>query len=139
MNSIDIVPFALIAVGLLALLGLVLSIVFFLSLKNQLRELGFQMTDQADAIEKVNRVLGVLGSYSLESFDKRLAELEARKPVVVPEPTSPAFVGASRRGQVLRLHRNGESTAEIAETLGVSQGEVNLTLKLQDLFSQTVP
>src|SRR5947209_7189358 len=139
MNFNDIVPVAVIAIALLALLGLVLNIAFFLSLKNQLRDLGYQSTDQAEALEKLNRVVSVLGSYSLESFDKRLAELETRKPVVVPEPSSPAFVGASRRGQVLRLHRSGESTAEIAETLGVSQGEVNLTLKLQDLFSQTVP
>ncbi len=139
MNFNDIAPFALLAVGLLALAGLVLNIVFFLALQKQLRELGYGSKDQAEAIDKVNRTLGVLGSYNLENFDKRLAEIESRKPVVVPEPSSPAFVGASRRGQVLRLHRNGESTAEIAETLGVSQGEVNLTLKLQDLFSQTAP
>ncbi len=39
----------------------------------------------------------------------------------------------NRRGQVLRLHRQGESVAEIASSLRMGQGEVKLMIKVYEL------
>ncbi len=42
-------------------------------------------------------------------------------------------INLNRRGQILRLHRRGESVSEIATALKVSYGEVKLVLKVQQL------
>jgi DNA-binding NarL/FixJ family response regulator len=44
----------------------------------------------------------------------------------------------NRRGQILRLHGKGRSPAEIASDLQISQGEVELLLKVHD-WSATIP
>jgi DNA-binding NarL/FixJ family response regulator len=40
------------------------------------------------------------------------------------------------RAQVMRLHRSGESISSIASALGISQGEVKLMVKVQELLSE---
>jgi DNA-binding NarL/FixJ family response regulator len=139
MNPNELLSFAAFSIPAFAVLSLGVGTFFFLSLKKQLRAVTAQNVETAESLERLIRIASVLETYNLESFGNRITELENRKPITVPEPSAPTFVGASRRGQVLRLHRNGESPVNIAETLGVSQGEVDLTLKLQNLFSQTVP
>lgn len=49
----------------------------------------------------------------------------------VPERT-PTALNLNRRGQILRLHGKGHSPAEIAQDLQISQGEVELLLKVHD-------
>ncbi len=61
-------------------------------------------------------------------------ELEMRRSVPSEVPTAPANV--NRRGQIMRLHRSGESISSIASALGVSQGEVKLMVKVQELLSE---
>ncbi len=134
----DLLPLAVFSIPVLALLGLAVAAVLFRLLRAQAQTIAVQVKENADALERLTRIVSVLDEFNFENFNTRITELESRKPIAIPEPTSPAFVGASRRGQVLRLHRNGESSVNIAETLGVSQGEVDLTLKLQELFSPRV-
>jgi len=74
----------------------------------------------------------------LEKLNQRLETVEGRKTSLwdwTPEPTS---VNLNRRGQVLRLYRRGDSAHEIASTLGLSQGEVALIVKVHEL-SRTKP
>ena len=134
----DLLPVAVLSLPLLALAGFITASVFFAILRAQARAVAAQTRENAEALERLTRIVSVLDGFDPASLVSRLAEVESRKPITIPEPTSPAFVGASRRGQVLRLHRSGESAVNIAETLGVSQGEVDLTLKLQQLFSHQV-
>ena len=138
MNLNELLPIAVFSIPAFALLVLIAGAVFFLLLRSEARKIASQTHENAEALERITRAVSVLEEFSLKGFDTRIADLESRKPITVPEPSSPAFVGASRRGQVLRLHRSGESPVNIAETLGVSQGEVDLTLKLQEIFSQKV-
>ena len=138
MNLNQVLPVAVLSIPLFALLILAAGIVFFLLLRSETRKIAAQTRENAETLERLTQTVSVLEEFSLKGFDNRITELESRKPITVPEPSSPAFVGASRRGQVLRLHRSGESPVNIAETLGVSQGEVDLTLKLQEIFSQKV-
>jgi hypothetical protein len=139
MNINDLVPYALASVPAIGFFGLVAASCFYLSLKRQGKALAEQAAANAETLERMGRVLDVLSSYGLENLDKRLAEVESRKPVIISEAGAASPVAGSRRGQMLRLRRSGESAAGIAESLGVSQGEVNLTLKLQDMFAQMTP
>jgi hypothetical protein len=64
----------------------------------------------------------------------RLDVLEqAARPGVPGWPGESSSIQLNRRGQILRLAGKGRSIAEIAVDLGVSQGEVELLLKVQDL------
>jgi DNA-binding NarL/FixJ family response regulator len=65
----------------------------------------------------------------LETLRARLAVVESR---AVPSDWVPQAVNLNRRGQILRLHGKGRTPAEIATDLQISQGEVELLVKLHD-------
>jgi hypothetical protein len=65
----------------------------------------------------------------LEALRVRVGVAEAR---AAPADWVPQAVNLNRRGQVLRLHGKGRTTAEIAADLQISQGEVELLVKLHD-------
>lgn len=67
----------------------------------------------------------------LNQIRSRLTELEQ---VSRYSPDTP--INLNRRGQVLRLLHRGDQAAEIASTLGISQGEVLLMLKVHQLTRQ---
>mgnify|MGYP005849321781 CR=1 FL=1 len=64
------------------------------------------------------------------SVQNRLAEAE-EKLLAIPriQPPRPGM-NISRRSQIIRLHRRGERPEQIAASLGLPQGEVDLLLKL---------
>ena len=138
MNLTQLMPYIVVATPVLLLISLAVCAMLISGLKSQIQDLAFKAEDSRAVIDSIRTFVAVLEQFNPKLVEARLSEIENQKPVVVAEPSSPAFVGTSRRGQVLRLARNGETPAHIAETLGVSQGEVNLTLKLRDLFSPTV-
>ena len=138
MNLNQLLPYIVVALPVLLLISFAICAVLISSLKKQVRDLAREVDDSRGATDSILKAVAVMDQYSPKLVEARLTEIENRKPVIVPEPSSPGFVGTSRRGQVLRLARSGETPVHIAETLGVSQGEVNLTLKLQDLFSPSV-
>jgi DNA-binding NarL/FixJ family response regulator len=65
----------------------------------------------------------------LEALRVRLAVVESR---AAPSDWAPQAVNLNRRGQILRLHGKGRTPAEIATDLQISQGEVELLVKLHD-------
>jgi len=65
----------------------------------------------------------------VEALRARLAVVESR---AAPSDWAPQAVNLNRRGQILRLHGKGRTTAEIASDLQISQGEVELLVKLHD-------
>ena len=138
MNLTQLAPYIVITIPVLLLISLVVCAMLIGGLKRQIQELAYKAEDSRAVVDAIRTCVAVLEQFNPKLVEARLSEIENQKPVVVPEPSSPAVVGTSRRGQVLRLARRGETPAHIAETLGVSQGEVNLTLKLRDLFSPTV-
>ncbi len=138
MNLNQLLPYIITAIPVLLLFSFAVCVILITGLKKQVRDLAREVEDSRSVSDSILKTVAVLEEFNPKLIEARLTEIESRKPVVVPEPSSPAFVGTSRRGQVLRLARSGETPAHIAETLGVSQGEVNLTLKLQDLFSPVV-
>lgn len=65
----------------------------------------------------------------LETLRTRQAAAESRP---APPDWAPQSLNLNRRGQILRLHGKGRSPAEIASDLQISQGEVELLVKVHD-------
>lgn len=72
-------------------------------------------------------------SAELEELRERLGEREAERPAVGGWAREVAGVNLNRRGQVLRLRRRGRTVEEIASTLGMPRGEVELMVKVDEL------
>ncbi len=71
---------------------------------------------------------------AVDSMTVRLEEIERRKTITIDGSAEPASVNLNRRGQVLRLSRRGDSAGQIASALGLSQGEVKLTLRVHEMI-----
>jgi hypothetical protein len=69
---------------------------------------------------------------ALDQLRARVSELEQR-PVAVSNWNPDMPINLNRRGQVLRLLGRGDQPSEVAGTLGISQGEVLLMLKVHQL------
>jgi hypothetical protein len=112
---------ALLVVGVFALL--------LFCLKRQIRHIRRELEAERERTERLQDIPQRLGE-----VQTRIEELNER--TVPPGGWAPApeSVHLNRRGQVLKLHRGGHSVCEIASGLGVSQGEVRLTLKLHGLM-----
>ena len=108
----------------------VLCLRSYLALKKQVSELAANNSDAASVPEKLAEM-----REQLKSFSSRLDELDKRKSIPAAAPL-PAPPNLNRRGQVMRLYRSGESTSSIASAFGVSQGEVELMVKVQELLSE---
>jgi DNA-binding NarL/FixJ family response regulator len=81
-----------------------------------------EATGQLDAVAK-----------ELGECRRRLTESEQRYSPVAETMSVPASLHLNRRGQVAQLFRRGQSPRSIASTLGMSQGEVKLMIKMMDL------
>ena len=106
--------------------GLITCIVLFLSLKLELsRQSGRGGSRQVE--ETVDGL-----SAAFEQIRARLED--AIQPQVAPAVWSGTpSVNLNRRGQVLRLSRRGDTPKQIASTLGMRQGEVDLILKVHQM------
>ncbi len=102
---------------------------FFFSLKVDLRLLSKRAVTRAELDKRLMEVVA-----ELETLRTQVAAAEPRP--VPPEWAAvdrpAASLNLNRRGQILRLHGKGRSTAEIASDLQISQGEVELILKVHD-------
>jgi hypothetical protein len=111
-----LVQFGLLAAGILAALGL------FLSLKRELRA-------QARS-----------GSARLDEIQEQLRQ--ARHPAPEPPPPSPAPVALhsgmnmNKRVQAVRLLRRGEDIGHVAAAVGAPRSEIELLLRVQKLSSR---
>ena len=75
-----------------------------------------------------------------EPLESRLLALEARDTAAVQSRqehdawlAEAESLNLNRRGQVLRLHRRGDSVRDIASALRVGPGEVSLIIKVYEL------
>jgi hypothetical protein len=129
---------ALALLGAMALAGLV-SLFRLSALQHELRALRKLVQarqaqpdakgDRDDCRQKIEELSLALGEL------RGRVELQEQSPQArVPAwPSETSSIQLNRRGQILRLAEKGRSIAEIAGDLGVSQGEVELLLKVQDL------
>jgi len=117
--------------GLAAVLILLLTaacVYLFLCLRKQSRIISRREADGAALSERMGGLVNAIEAMSL-----RLEEVERRKAIMIEGFAEPASVNLNRRGQVLRLSRRGDSAGQIASALGLSQGEVKLTLRVHEM------
>ncbi len=69
----------------------------------------------------------------VEQIGSQVSEAEQRRLPGVDWSSESASLHLNHRGQVLRMHRRGESSSEIASALGLSPGEVTLIVKVHEL------
>lgn len=72
-------------------------------------------------------------SVEMNELRERLGERDADRPAPAGWPQEVAGVNLNRRGQVLRLRRRGRTVEEIASTLEMPRGEVELMVKVHEL------
>jgi len=82
----------------------------------------------------LKKQIQALAAGSAKEAPQKLDEPESRRSV--PSDTSAAPANLNRQNQIMRLHRSGESVPSIASALGISQGEVKLTVKVGELLSE---
>lgn len=107
--------------------ALPLCVFVFLWTKAEARRLSRQMITRDELYERITELQNRIEQVSNEA---KQTESKNQAPTWSPEAGS---FNLNRRGQILRLHRRGESVAEIASALKVSSGEVKLVLKVQEL------
>jgi hypothetical protein len=112
--------------GSLALLALAVAfgIYLYFALRVELGLLARRGVTRAELDGRLTELVA-----ELETLRARLTMVESR---AAPADWAPHAVNLNRRGQVLRLHGKGRTTAEIATDLQISQGEVELLVKLHD-------
>lgn len=119
----------LVGLGLAVALVAGLSIAFFLSSRKQLLSLREEIVSATAEPARLTEVAS-----EIEQLQKRLVEVEERRsPLAAEWSSEPSSLNLNRRGQVLRLYRRGEPSAQIASALGLSQGEVTLIIKVHEL------
>jgi len=97
---------------------------FYFSLKVELNLLTRRVLTRAELDSRYTELVA-----EMETLRARLASAESRP---APAEWAPQAVNLNRRGQILRLHGKGRSTADIASDLQISQGEVELLVKVHD-------
>jgi hypothetical protein len=98
---------------------------FYFSLKVEVRLVAKRAVTRAELDQRWTEVVT-----ELETLRARLAVAESQP--VAPRDWAPQSLNLNRRGQILRLHGKGRSPAEIASDLQISQGEVELLVKVHD-------
>jgi hypothetical protein len=102
---------------------------FYFSLRVELRLMARRAATRAELNSRWSEVVT-----ELETLRVRLVAAEARPAL---QDWTPPALNLNWRGQILRLHGKGRSTAEIASDLRISQGEVELLVKVHDWAAAT--
>jgi hypothetical protein len=120
-------PFAMYTAVALSLLA---SLVLYFDLRVEMAKERSQERKKQDASAALVR--GMAGD--LETVRHSMSTLAVRPPELAPA-NQPAGQGInlSKRGQVLRMHRRGESVATIAAALQTPRSEIELLLKVCEL------
>lgn len=114
-----------IPIGLL-LLALPIGIYLYYSLRVEVRVVMRRGMTRSEFDKRLGEIVT-----DFETLRTRIAALESR-PAPQPDWAPQQAVNLNRRGQILRLHEKGRSVAEIASDLQISQGEVELIVKVHD-------
>ena len=125
---LTLLPYISLALNLLLLLGL------FIGMSRSLWQLRIRLAKCESKVESNS----VLVSEGIRDMNGKLVELSEVHPG--PQHDSGATLGdslnATLRSKVLKMHRMGQSTARIAESLRVPRGEVELLVKVHQVVMQ---
>ncbi|HLH01601.1 MAG TPA: hypothetical protein VKX25_02440 [Bryobacteraceae bacterium] len=120
-----------ISLAVLALAGASVALWFLFRLRSEFNFFS-QFTRKAITEEEFTSRLASL-EVRLAELEARLADSDARRQQDAEWLAQAESLNLNRRGQVIRLHRRGESPASIAQALRLAPGEVKLIIKVFEL------
>ena len=115
--------------GVLTGAGWLLCLYLFLSLKRELQRGGARASRRQEALSDEIASL----TNAIDRLDTALVELSHRSELLVEPPPAASGLNINKRSQALRMHRRGESSANIAAALAMPQLEVDLLLKVEQI------
>lgn len=118
----------LVLVYLAAFLAVCLSTWLFLRLRAALRLLAKSIA----AHEQLSHQTNALNA-RLTAIETRLNTMDQSRKEHSEWLSQAESLNLNRRGQVLRLHRRGDSASDIASALRMGKGEVQLMIKVYEL------
>ncbi|MCL5746307.1 MAG: DUF2802 domain-containing protein [Acidobacteria bacterium] len=132
MNYLDWILHPALQFGLLALLAVGLYLNLFFTLKRDSRVLeSRRQKSQGEIDAALDDLRGALDGVSREL--REMAETAGM--LVVPTPPR-SGLNLNKRGLALRMYRRGDSPDQIARTLELPKGEVELLLKVHRILVQ---
>lgn len=115
--------------AILAALALSVTLaVRFIALEKRIGLLGGEIAAAAPLAGRLTEL-----QKQMEQMASQVSDAEQRRMPSVDWSTESPSLHLNHRGQVLRMHRRGESSSEIAAALGLSAGEVKLIVKVHEL------
>jgi len=126
-----LLSYALMAVGL----GLCLYL--FMTLKVEIRRLLPGRVEDQQRVEALESALAE-ARLTVQQLENDLREVERQTGMLVAPAPARSGLNLSKRTQVLRLHRSGESSAAIATSLGLPRGEVDLLIKVHGMVLEQI-
>ncbi len=129
MNQLLVPALSLLAVS--STLLAVFCVYGYRSLKKQIEQLVLEGAKVALLSESL-----IETAKQLDGFCSRAKQPERHENLQPDAPAPPPPVSPNGCGQLMRLHQSGKPVSSIASALGVSQGEVKLMVKLQELLSE---
>ena len=143
LNSIS--PVVLSAAGICLLVLFAIVVLWMLLLQRKVARLTRQLAGSEAAVAKLasemeaQSLLARQIALDFDEFGKRFPDGHTQAAVHIPVWASSEIpLNLNRRGQVIRLFRKGKTVGDIAQDLNVSQGEVELLLKVHDLNQKTL-
>ncbi len=120
--------FALCAAFLISILSASVLLKLYLKMRAEFRCLTFNTVNPQQVSEMTSTL-----SARLSLCESRLDNADRTRKDHAEWVSQAQSLNLNRRGQVLRLHRRGESAAEIASSLRMGQGEVRLMIKVYEI------
>jgi len=118
--------------GLLALLAVALYLNLYFSLKRESRVLEAR---NSKSREEVDRAIEGLRS-ALDAVCADVHELSEQAGLLVKPAPPRSGLNLNKRSLALRMHRRGDSPEDIARTLELPRGEVELLVKVHRMIVQ---
>lgn len=127
LSGVNTITVAALAQGLLLAVGICLCLLLFLFVKREIRAATVKSRELEQALE------GAVSGLRNELEEARAEFLAARGAMGLPH----GRLDLTRRAQALRLYRQGQSIPQIASTLALPRGEVELLIKIHRLRDAT--
>ena len=102
----------------------------FWSARAEARRISLRITEEADISGRLARLEAGLNQLKAE-LKERAAYSE--KPVRAEYSPGTCPINLNKRGQILQLHRRGDSVSSIAQILHLAKGEVKLVIRVHEL------
>jgi hypothetical protein len=118
----------------LAVLAWAASMFLFYVLTGRIRKLSAHFADKDDVASELGRIQA-----ELSETRAALREMQESRTALAERASEAGAINMTPHGQVLRLHRRGESAAAISSALQVPVGEVNLIVKVYEMSQRRDP